>query len=218
LLLRSGRGHQNNIIQNITMKKTILTLALAAGLTSFAGSAKAALVTANLNQFTDGSSYIGFGYNNGAINSDYSDGIDGSWQPGFSMRGRISPASGTIGFMNGQSAGDGYYNGGNAPLQYGALIDALVSYQTGGPSNIGVNESTGGYWAVKFNAGGGNFNYGYVQVDVTGSGMTFGMAGVETTPNVAITAGAVPIPEPGTWAAMALLAGGAAFARWRRKS
>ncbi len=26
-----------------------------------------------------------------------------------------------------------------------------------------------------------------------------------------------PVPEPGTWAAMALLAGGAAFARWRRR-
>ncbi len=118
------------------MKKTILTLALAAGLTSFAGPAKAAVVTANLNQFTDGSSYIGFGYNNGAITSDYSDGIDGSWQPGF---GRF-PSSGAIGFQNGQSAGDGYYNGGNAPLQYGALIDALLSYQTGGPSNVAVNE------------------------------------------------------------------------------
>ena len=29
--------------------------------------------------------------------------------------------------------------------------------------------------------------------------------------------GPAPIPEPGTWAAAALLAGGAAFARWRRR-
>ena len=43
------------------MKKTIAVLALVAGLTSFAGSAKASVITANLNQFTDGSSFIGFG-------------------------------------------------------------------------------------------------------------------------------------------------------------
>ena len=195
--------------------KNILTLALVAGLTSFAGSAKAAVITTNLNQFTSDNSRIGFGYNNGVITSDYSDGIDGRWQPAFFMPPMFSiPARGAIGFSGGQSAGDGYYNGGNAPLQYGALINELVSYQTNGPSNIGVNVSTGGYWAVKFNAGGGNFNYGYVQVDVTSSGMTFGMAGVETTPNVAITAGAVP--EPSALSLLAIGLGGLAMMRRRR--
>jgi len=33
----------------------------------------------------------------------------------------------------------------------------------------------------------------------------------------AISLDASPIPEPGTWAAMAILAGGAAFAGWRRR-
>ena len=183
------------------MKKTILALALVAGLTSFAGSAKAAVITLNLNQFTDGSSPIGFGYNNGVITSDYNDGIDGSWQPPSFMFPDFSfPARGTIGIQYGQNAGDGYYASSNTPLQYGDLIDALLSYGTGG--NVGVNSSTGGYWAARFNAGGGNFNYGYVQVDVTSSGMTFGMAGVETTPNVAITAGAVP--EPSTYALLGI--------------
>jgi MYXO-CTERM domain-containing protein len=31
------------------------------------------------------------------------------------------------------------------------------------------------------------------------------------------TAGAQPIPEPGTWAAAALLAGAAGYVRWRRR-
>jgi hypothetical protein len=36
--------------------------------------------------------------------------------------------------------------------------------------------------------------------------------------SLTITAGSgAPIPEPGTWAAAALLAGGAAFARWRKR-
>jgi hypothetical protein len=40
----------------------------------------------------------------------------------------------------------------------------------------------------------------------------------EDQPDVGIPAGATaPIPEPGTWAAAALLAGGAAFARWRKR-
>jgi hypothetical protein len=32
-----------------------------------------------------------------------------------------------------------------------------------------------------------------------------------------VTAASAPIPEPGTWAAMAIFAGGAAFAGWRRR-
>jgi hypothetical protein len=38
--------------------------------------------------------------------------------------------------------------------------------------------------------------------------------------NLVFTAAAAPgapVPEPGTWAAAALLAGGAAFMRWRRR-
>lgn len=193
------------------MKKTIAALALVAGLTSFAGSAKASVITANLSEFTSGSSTIGFGYKNGVITSDYNDGIDGRWEAGIEG---MFPAFGIIGLGNNQSAGDGYYNLGNTPLQYGVLIDELMSYGTSGA--IPVDESTGGYWAARFNAGNGFYNYGWVQVDVTSSGMTFGMAGVETTPNLAITAGAVP--EPSTYTLLLLSGAASLYALKRRKS
>ncbi|MGA1540725.1 MAG: PEP-CTERM sorting domain-containing protein, partial [Chthoniobacterales bacterium] len=32
------------------------------------------------------------------------------------------------------------------------------------------------------------------------------------------SAGGAPVPEPGTWAAAALLAAGAAFMRWRQRA
>lgn len=200
------------------MKKTIAVLALVAGLTSFAESAKAAVITLNLNQFINRYSsrqYLGFGYLNGAITSDYMVGIDGSFTPPEEqLGGWYLPPFGSIGFRNGQQNGDGYYNGGTHALPTGALIDELMSYQTSGKVDVAV--TSGGYWPVRFNHRGGGFNYGYVQVDVTLFGMTFGMAGVETTPNLAITAGAVP--EPSTYALLLLSGAASLYALRRRKS
>jgi hypothetical protein len=67
-------------------------------------------------------------------------------------------------------------------------------------------------------------NYGWLEVTWTNASSQFQIlsGAYESVPNVAILAGATvpapaPVPEPGTWAAAALLAGGAAFARWRRR-
>ncbi len=54
-------------------------------------------------------------------------------------------------------------------------------------------------------------------MDVTGSGMTFGMAGVETTPNLAITAGAV-VPEPSTYALLGIGAMGLLLVLRKKKT
>lgn len=54
---------------------------------------------------------------------------------------------------------------------------------------------------------------------VTGTGVSV-IGPTESDNNYAVlvqgTSGAAPVPEPGTWAAAALLAAGATFARWRR--
>jgi autotransporter-associated beta strand protein len=48
-------------------------------------------------------------------------------------------------------------------------------------------------------------------------GGTFSVVQSGNDLNLVFTAGGEPIPEPGTWAAAALLVGGAAFMRWRRR-
>jgi hypothetical protein len=74
------------------------------------------------------------------------------------------------------------------------------------------------YVGLKWEVGGGNFNYGWARMDVTaannGTATLFGYA-YESTPNTAIAAGAIPEPT-----SLALLAagGGAAALRRRRET
>jgi hypothetical protein len=65
-------------------------------------------------------------------------------------------------------------------------------------------------------------NYGWLEVTWNGASEEFQIlsGAFEDVPGVAILAGdtgSAAIPEPGTWAAAALLAGGAAFLRWRKR-
>jgi hypothetical protein len=64
-----------------------------------------------------------------------------------------------------------------------------------------------------------DFQYGWLEVLWNGTNEWQILSGAyEDQRDVGIPAGATaPIPEPGTWAAAALLAGGAAFARWRKR-
>jgi hypothetical protein len=92
-----------------------------------------------------------------------------------------------------------FFYGGNATPNFGA--DSYMGFRFGGD---------------------GTFNYGWLEVTWTAATSEFQIlsGAYEDQPNVAILAGdsgAAPIPEPGTWAAAALLAGGAAFARWRKR-
>jgi hypothetical protein len=67
-------------------------------------------------------------------------------------------------------------------------------------------------------------NYGWLEVTWTSTSLQFQIlsGAYENVAGVAILAGdtgagPAPIPEPGTWVAMAVFAGGAAFARWRKR-
>jgi hypothetical protein len=88
----------------------------------------------------------------------------------------------------------------------------------------GWNGSGTGYVGLQFtDAETTAKNFGWLELDYVANGasttLTIGGFAFEDQPGVAIAAGAEvsPIPEPGTWAAAALLAGGAAFLRWRKR-
>ena len=95
-------------------------------------------------------------------------------------------------------------------------------YYYGGSTIIHTspNFGAGSYMGFRTKQG----NYGWLEVTWTSASNQFQIlsGAYESVPNVAILAGATapapaPVPEPGTWAAAALLAGGAAFARWRKR-
>ena len=125
---------------------------------------------------------------------------------------------------------------GTSGWSWGATPSAvLLGGYVGADGNWGFSgpgDSKSGFAPLRINAGGGNFHYGWVEV-TTQAGNIFsppylGTATVTVTGfafedqvNTAILAGdkvgPAPIPEPGTWAAAALLVGGAAYVRWRKR-
>jgi hypothetical protein len=67
-----------------------------------------------------------------------------------------------------------------------------------------------------------NFSFSTVKLNGDYAG-SLKVSGIATAPTAAeainfSTQSAAPVPEPGTWAAAALLASGAAFARWRKRA
>ena len=104
----------------------------------------------------------------------------------------------------------------------GQAIDGNSKY-TVGPI-AGWNSSGKGYVGLQFTAAEApTANFGWLELDYVANGasttLTVGGFAFEDQPGVAIAAGAEvsPIPEPGTWVALAVFAGGAAFARWRQR-
>ena len=207
------------------MKKTLLMLALVAGITSFAQNAQAELITINIGPTGFNIGGIGGGVANGAAatvanfpisNNDlgiFNNSTGGAFS-GLASTGGLSFACGggtatperfgpnaTIG-----SGSSSYFSGFESLFKF---VGEGVSPDFGPNSYMGFQTSQG--------------NYGWLEVTWTASSSEFRIlsGAYESTPNVDILAGAggaAPIPEPGTWAAMAIFAGGAAFAGWRRRN
>ncbi len=204
------------------MKKTLLMLALMAGLTSFAQNAQAELITINIGPtgFNIGGTNGGLSYNNYRQVASFpisSNSINVANNfAGFT--GLATALGGGIGFAAGLNLA--------TPVKFALneLIGSGSGYKLGSESWFQVHST------VSPDFGAGSYmgfrtaqnNYGWLEVTWTGSSQQFQIlsGAYESRPDVAVIAGggAAPIPEPGTWAAMAIFAGGAAFAGWRRRS
>ena len=196
-------------------------LALAAGITSFAQNAQAELITINIGPT---------GFNIGGTNGGVADG--GSSQVnGFPISGnaiRIQNNNfGTFTGLRGESPLV-LAAGGSAATPVNFALNAVIG--NGSTYYPGFNSLFKFLTTVSPDFGPQSYmgfrtaqdNYGWLEVTWTASSGQFQIlsGAYESTPNVAILAGAgptAPIPEPGTWAAMAIFAGGAAFAGWRRR-
>jgi hypothetical protein len=184
-----------------------------------AHNAPASIVSTNLNETSpDAIIYIGFSYTNGVIGTDSFYRVSP-----FNYGGPIAGVSGydpAKSWVGSTQAGGNYYktpSTGNAQitagaLSFGSLIDASSSWAASDTFAQGLSSS---YYGVRFSLGSGNYNYGWLQIATPGNGIQFGNAGVETTVNTGITAGAVP--EPSTYALLALAGGAGAVMTLRRK-
>ena len=107
----------------------------------------------------------------------------------------------------------------------GAAINGTTSFNTSqyftafkSGSVTAANFTTSDYVGFQFGTL-GNYNYGWLQTTWDGTNFQINSGAYESTANVAIQAGAVAVPEPGTLTlgSLALLAGGGAAVRRYRK-
>ena len=187
-----------------TLAIVFLTVAVATGV--MGRNASAGIVTATLNQTATDGSPVYFSYASGTIGT-----LDWASTGNKSIRALVTvdPLFGTDFNVGGLPPNAGVANAN--PLSFGTSINSTTAF-TGGQGAF-----ADGYYGVRFSAGGSDWNYGWVDVVVAGSSLTFGQASVETTINTPIAAGAVAVPEPSTYAlALAGLACGG-YSLFRRR-
>jgi hypothetical protein len=112
--------------------------------------------------------------------------------------------------MYGQSYLNGDYNGGSNQAQittssvaYDSIVSSSLSWTSRVYFNQGLSDT---YYGIRFDQGGGNYNYGWVNLKTPGTDVVFVEASVNQTASQSIRVST--IPEPST--SLLGLAGGAA--------
>jgi len=100
--------------------------------------------------------------------------------------------------------------------------DAITSQTSSHDLQNNWTDGTSGFLGIRFDAGGGNFHYGWADITADGNGvMTVNRWALETDAGVGVLTGqaGAPAPAPGTLGLMALAggAGGLRLLRRRRK-
>ena len=220
-----------NALSNKASLGTYLTLALGAGALGD-HDAKAAIITSPVNETSiNKGDPIFITFSNGVISSGQGTGNVGVADE----LGTLTGYSGLPVGKEGRSPSRIRYDTVNntpstwslvslQPLPYGTTIDASTPWggeQTGGSGGGFVNIDQGlsnAYYGLKFYASPGVYNYGWMQVSTPGDDLTFGTAAVETIANTSIGAGVTnAVPEPSTYALLALAGGAAAVSLLRKK-
>ena len=220
-----------NALSNKASLGTYLTLALGAGALGD-HEAKASIITSPVNETSiNQGDLIFITFSNGVISSGQGTGSQGSGDTlgtltGFSglSTGKGSSGRGRITYEVVNNVPSTWSFVSLQPLTYGTTIDASTPW--GGEQTSGIGGGyvlidqglSNAYYGLKFYASPGVYNYGWMQVSTPGYDLTFGTAAVETIANTSIGAGATgAVPEPSTYALLALAGGAAAVSLLRKK-
>ena len=142
----------------------------------------------------------------------------GLFYGGFFATDSAAPASPTRFALNAPINGSSNFtNNAYTGASFFKVVQDSGSYSSPDLSYSSPNFGPGSYMGFKTAQG----NYGWLEVTWDGTNFEILSGAYETDPGVAILAGQgagpAAVPEPGTWAAAALRAGGAAVARWRKR-